>query len=107
MKVTSPIEMCATRSFGVLFTAADHAIAPFPVPEPPDEMVSQAASLIAVRLQLELVAVIAMVPVFADAMIVWDDGISVKPQTGDCVTLNVAVPIWIDPLLENALGLLS
>ena len=107
MKVTSPIEMCATRSFGVLFTAADQAIAPFPVPEPPDEMVSQVASLTAVRLQLELVAVIAMVPALADAVIVWDDGTRVKPHAADCVTLNAAVPIWINPLLEEALGLAS
>ena len=101
------MEMCATRSLGVLLTAADHAIVPLPVPEPPDEMVSQDASLTAVRLQLVLVAVIAIVPVLADAEIVWDDGTSVKPQAADWVTLNVAVPIWIDPLLEDAFGLAS
>ena len=99
--------MCATRSFGVLLTEADQAIVPFPVPVPPDEMVSQAASLIAVRLQLELVAVIVMLPVLADAVIVWDDGTSMKLQAADCVTLNVAVPIWMDPLLEDAFGLAS
>ena len=99
--------MWATRSFGVLLTVADHAIVPLPVPEPPDEMVSHAASLVAVRLQLELVAVIVMVPELADAVIVWDDGTSVNPQAADCVTLNVAVPIWIDPLLADVPGLAS
>ena len=49
---------------------ADQAIVPFPVPVLPDEMVSHAASLIAVRLQLELVEVMAMVAELADAEIV-------------------------------------
>lgn len=54
----------------MLFIAADQAIVPLPVPEPPDEIVSQDASLNAVRLQLELVAVIVIEPVLADAVIV-------------------------------------
>ena len=75
--------MWATRSLGVLLIAADHAIVPLPVPEAPDDMVSHAASLMAVRLQVELVAEIAMEPAFADAVMTCDDGTRVKPQAAD------------------------
>ena len=101
------MEICAVRSLGVLFTAADQAIEPFPVPEPPEDMVSQEASLMAVRLQLELVAEMAIDPVLEEAVITCDEGSKVKPQAADCVTLKVAVPIWIEPLRDDVVGLAS
>ena len=100
-------EICATRSLGVLFTVADQAIVPAPVPEAPEDIVNQDESLTAARLQLELVAVMAMVPVLAVAVMAWDEGARVNPQAGFCVTLKLAVPIWIEPVLDVEFGLAS
>ena len=66
--------MCATRSAGVLFVAAVQATDPFPVPLAPEEMVSQEASLVAARLQLETLAVIVMVPVVDVELMLWELG---------------------------------
>ena len=51
------------RSTGVLFVPAVQATVPPPVPLVPEDMVSQAASLVAVRVQLDAFAVIVIVPV--------------------------------------------
>ena len=61
--------MWAIRSDGVLLVAAVQATEPPPVPLEPEDIVSQVASLTAERVQLDTLAVIAIVPVVVVVLI--------------------------------------
>ena len=96
--------MFPVRRSAVGFTAAVQPTVPFPVPVAPEEIVSQLASLAAVRVQAEFVAVTVIVPTSPADRTLAKVGPSVKLQAAPWVIENVADPIVMLPVLDVTSG---